>query len=242
MPRRPGPDRRRCRRAQRVERSCAEDALPGRAVGIRRDRELTTSGARALAPLHLADEGAREVVDHDHAARHLVGRQTRFAEIADGVGFDLDALAQDDRRGDVSPPLDLGSATTAAPAMSGWEVSTSSTSLGETLKPPVMMISFSRSTMVTKPSGETEAMSPVRSPSAVEERGRRVGRPVPVPLEHLRTAQEELSGLAQGEVDGRVVGVDHPISVLGNGTPTVPGRREGPIGLPSATGDDSVMP
>ena len=32
------------------------------------------------------------------------------------------------------------------------------------------------------------------------------------------------------------------MSVLGKGTPTVPGRREGPIGLPSATGEVSVMP
>ena len=32
------------------------------------------------------------------------------------------------------------------------------------------------------------------------------------------------------------------ISVLGNGTPTVPGRRVGPIGLPTAIGEASVMP
>jgi len=63
-----------------------------------------------------------------------------------------------------SPP-GLGSPTTAASVTPSKRTSTSSTSEGLTLNPPVMMSSLMRSTMRTNPSGSIVTMSPVRNQS-----------------------------------------------------------------------------
>ena len=66
-----------------------------------------------------------------------------------------------------SPECSLGRPITAASVTRGCCRSAFSTSVGATLKPPVMMSSLIRSTIRTKPASSTVTMSPVRNqPSA----------------------------------------------------------------------------
>ncbi len=62
-----------------------------------------------------------------------------------------------------SPHLSSGAPTTQTWAIAGCSAMTSSTSRGNTLNPPVTIMSLTRSTMNQKPSASSRAMSPVRS-------------------------------------------------------------------------------
>ena len=119
-----------------------------------------------LAAEHLADEGAGEVVHRRDAFGHLVGREPGAAEVSKRTHVELCALARA-RRLRRRPRLRRIAAGPPRPwrRTSGCASSASSTSLGDTLNPPVMMSSLSRSTIVTNPSAETSAMSP--SPCAM---------------------------------------------------------------------------
>jgi hypothetical protein len=132
--------------------------------------------------------------------------------------------------------------TTAASATSGCSSSAFSTSLGLMLNPPLMISSLRRSTTVTNPSASTVTMSPVRShPPASSVLAVSSGRfQYPWKTWGPRTRSSPSAPSATSRVGS--AGSTTRISVLGNGTPTVPGRRSGPIGLPTLIGDDSVMP
>ncbi len=62
-----------------------------------------------------------------------------------------------------SPHLSSGTATTAASATSGWDISAFSSSTEEIHSPPDLMTSLARSVRVRKPSGEIVPTSPVFS-------------------------------------------------------------------------------
>ncbi|CAM5633411.1 hypothetical protein SGLAM104S_08672 [Streptomyces glaucescens] len=62
-----------------------------------------------------------------------------------------------------SPHLSSGTATTAASATSGWDISAFSSSTEEIHSPPDLMTSLARSVRVRKPSGEMVPTSPVFS-------------------------------------------------------------------------------
>ncbi len=145
-------------------RRSSDGCRSGRAVGIRccrRAQDMRRSRTSRRWTLPMSERGRSSTTTTRRGTLYAASLCLQKSRIASGSTWtpSRSTIAA----ATSSPPLDFGSATTAAPAMSGWEVRTSSTSLGETLKPPVMMISFKRSTMVTNPSGDTDAMSPVRS-------------------------------------------------------------------------------
>ena len=53
-----------------------------------------------LTAQHLADERARQLVDREEPARHLVGREVLLAVVAQRLGVERRALAQHDRGDD----------------------------------------------------------------------------------------------------------------------------------------------
>ena len=131
-------------------------------------------GQELLADLlaqHLAEHRAGKVVEGDDLARHLVAGQALPAEVAQrGLVEGGARRAASTTAATRSPPLGAGTPMAAASVTSGWLRSTASTSDGATLKPPVMMSSFTRSTMVVKPSASTVTTSPVRSQPSGEQR------------------------------------------------------------------------
>lgn len=77
-----------------------------------------------------------------------------------------------------SPHLSSGTATTAASATSGWDISAFSSSTLEIHSPPDLITSLARSVRVRKPSGVMTPTSPVFSqPSALNLSSGRSGSP-----------------------------------------------------------------
>ena len=124
----------------------------------------------------------------------------------------------------------------------------SSTSLGATLKPPVMMSSLMRSTIaheaVVVDRDDVARAEPV-GPAVVGGHEHRLGLLglLPVAREHLRAAHDELALGAGLAVDASgSSGSTTRTSVEGSGSPTVPALRFGATGLAMSTGEHSERP
>ncbi|MDQ0819430.1 hypothetical protein QFZ79_001725 [Arthrobacter sp. V4I6] len=184
-------------------------------------------------------------LEHDDAARHLIGSQLPPREGQQRIRINGVPRSRDDGGGggdDIFAPAGPGQADHETSASPGKPARTSSASVGEMLNPPVMMSSLIRSRIVTKWPLSTGDDVAGAEPAALEEGVFGFLRPVPVPREYLGAADEQFVFLTGGAVKGDVLRVHHADVGEGEGPATVPGFRLAPIGFPSAMGDVSVSP